>query len=50
MENCIKHQSCIFTTPNEQYPTDEIQTLMFDVIFHFKFNNVQILNQNLDML
>jgi hypothetical protein len=35
---------------NVQYPADKIRTLMFDVIFHFKFNNVQILNPNLDML
>jgi hypothetical protein len=31
-----------------QFPADEIQTLMFDVIFHFK--SVQILDPNLDML
>jgi hypothetical protein len=33
-----------------QYPTNEIQTLMFDVIFHFEFNDVHILDPNLDML
>jgi hypothetical protein len=32
------------------YLIDDIWTLMFDVIFHFKLNNVEILDPNLDIL
>jgi hypothetical protein len=33
-----------------QYLVNEIWTMMYDISFHFKFDNVEILNPNLDML
>jgi hypothetical protein len=31
-------------------PIHEIQILMLDIIFHFKFNNLRILDPSLDVL
>jgi hypothetical protein len=43
-------KSLLGGVPDGNQHVIKIKTLMLNTIFHFKFNNVKIMNPNLDML